>query len=45
VHTVRDAGLFSIATLALPLDSSTAGRYSDAIRILDEINTNKSEVY
>jgi uncharacterized repeat protein (TIGR01451 family) len=45
VNTVREAGLFSIATLALPLNSTTAGRYSDAIRILDEINTNKSEVY
>ncbi|GAB2642556.1 hypothetical protein GCM10009743_17120 [Kribbella swartbergensis] len=43
--TVRAAGLFSIATLALPVDSSTSGRYSDAIRILDEINNNKSEVY
>ncbi|MCA1682614.1 MAG: DUF11 domain-containing protein [Actinobacteria bacterium] len=42
--TVRAAALYSIATLALPVETSSA-RYSDAIQVLDEINQNKSEQY
>jgi hypothetical protein len=42
---VRDAALYATATLLLPVDATTQDRYSDAIRVLDEINTNKSEVY
>lgn len=44
LRTVRAAALYAIATLALPLDGN-ADRYSDAIRVLDEINMNRSEVY
>ena len=36
--------VFAMATLALPVSGNTA-RYSDATRILDEINANTSEVY
>jgi len=42
---VRDAALYAIATLTLPVDSSTRGRYTDATNVLDEINANRSEVY
>jgi uncharacterized repeat protein (TIGR01451 family) len=42
---VRDAALYATATLLLPLDATTQGRYSDAISVLEEINANKSEVY
>jgi uncharacterized repeat protein (TIGR01451 family) len=45
VGTVRDAALFAMSTLGLPLNSSTTARYSDAINILEEINQNKSERY
>ena len=41
---VRDAARYGIATLALALDGNS-DRYSDAIRVLDEINNNRSEVY
>ncbi|WP_182876927.1 DUF11 domain-containing protein [Microbispora sp. H10670] len=44
VHTVRDAALFAAGTLALPV-AGNGDRYGDAIRILDEINNNRSEVY
>ena len=44
LRTVRAAALYGIATLALPPDGN-ADRYSDAIRSLDEINMNRSEVY
>ncbi|MEV6110508.1 hypothetical protein AB0M28_38280 [Streptomyces sp. NPDC051940] len=42
---VRDAALFVRATLALPLNAGSAGRYSAGIQILEEINQNKSERY
>jgi uncharacterized repeat protein (TIGR01451 family) len=45
VGTVRQAALFAMSTLGLPLSSSTAARYSDGIQILEEINQNKSERY
>ncbi|RVX41432.1 putative repeat protein (TIGR01451 family) [Nonomuraea polychroma] len=44
LHNVRGAALFGIRTLALPVSGNT-GIYSDAIRVLDEINNNRSEVY
>lgn len=45
VGTVREAALFAISTLGLPLNNNTTARYSDGIKILDEINQNKSERY
>ncbi|NUW39082.1 CARDB domain-containing protein [Nonomuraea rhodomycinica] len=44
-RTVGEAVRYGFATLALPVDSSTAQRYSDATALLDEIVTDKSEVY
>jgi uncharacterized repeat protein (TIGR01451 family) len=41
---VRDAARYAMATLALTLDANTA-RYSDAIRVMDDINSNRIEVY
>jgi uncharacterized repeat protein (TIGR01451 family) len=43
--TVRDAALYSQATLALPVNSANRARFSDATTVLGEINNNKSEVY
>ncbi|NUO97296.1 MAG: DUF11 domain-containing protein [Nonomuraea sp.] len=43
--TVGAAVRYAFATLALPLDSTTAGRYSDTTTLLDEIVNNRSEVY
>lgn len=44
--TVREAVLFARDTLALPWDDrANRGRYSDANRVLDEINDDRSEVY
>jgi hypothetical protein len=43
--TVRDAALYAIDTLALPVNAATRDRYSDATTVLDEINNNRSEVY
>jgi hypothetical protein len=37
---VRDAALYAISTLALPVTQAT--QYSDATTVLDEINTRKS---
>ena len=45
VGTVRAAALFAQSTLGLPLTNSTTARYSDGIKILEEINQNKSERY
>jgi uncharacterized repeat protein (TIGR01451 family) len=44
LHNVREAALFAIATLALPL-SGNSSRYADAVTVLEEINLNKSERY
>lgn len=41
---VRDAARYAMATLALRLDANTQ-RYSDAIRVMDDINSNRIEVY
>jgi uncharacterized repeat protein (TIGR01451 family) len=45
VTNVRDAALYGIATLILPVNNATKGRYSDATTLIDEINRNKSPVY
>jgi uncharacterized repeat protein (TIGR01451 family) len=42
---VRAAALYAIDTLRLPVNSANRTRYSDATRVLDEINNNKNEVY
>jgi uncharacterized repeat protein (TIGR01451 family) len=42
---VREAALYARATLAMPVTSMTADRYSDSERLLDEINNGRSEVY
>ncbi|UCD41601.1 MAG: hypothetical protein JSV69_13690 [Chloroflexota bacterium] len=42
---VRDAVIYAQYTLTLPVSMSTRARYSDANRVLDEINNNLSEVY
>jgi hypothetical protein len=42
---VRDAALFAIATLPLPVTNATKNQYSNATTVLDEINRNKSPVY
>ncbi|MEU4722240.1 CARDB domain-containing protein [Nonomuraea dietziae] len=44
-RTIGEAVRYGFATLALPVNSSTAQRYSDATTLLDEIVNNKSEVY
>lgn len=43
--TVGAAVRYSFATLALPLTQATAGRYSDATTLLEQIARNQSEVY
>jgi uncharacterized repeat protein (TIGR01451 family) len=45
LRTVRDAALYAIGTLPLPVNSANRTRYSNATLVLDEINLNKSEVY
>jgi hypothetical protein len=44
LRTVRDAALYGRSVLAAPL-TGNADRYSDAVAVIDEINSNKSEVY
>ncbi|WP_327087937.1 DUF11 domain-containing protein [Nonomuraea sp. NBC_01738] len=44
-RTVGEAVRYGFATLDLPVNSSTAQRYSDATTLLDEIVNNRSEVY
>ncbi|MER7356488.1 DUF11 domain-containing protein [Nonomuraea dietziae] len=43
--TVRAAVLYAQVTTDLPVDSGTAERYSRSIRLLDDINANRIEVY
>jgi hypothetical protein len=43
--TVRAAVRYGMATLAKPVSSENAGRYSDATSLLDQIATNKVEQY
>ena len=45
LDNVRDAVLYGMETLAMPIDRSTASRYSDATTILDLIANNKVETY
>ncbi|MGH8939730.1 MAG: hypothetical protein ACRDV2_10325, partial [Actinomycetes bacterium] len=45
LDTVREAALYGQETLGLPLNRTNAGRYSNAIGVLDQINRNRSEVY
>ncbi|MFI9592592.1 hypothetical protein [Nonomuraea sp. NPDC052265] len=45
VRTVGEAVRYAFATLTEPLNSTTAGRYSDTTALLDEIVNNRSEVY
>ncbi|GAA3612493.1 hypothetical protein GCM10022419_116880 [Nonomuraea rosea] len=44
-HMVGEAVRYAFATLTEPLNSTTAGRYSDTTALLDEIVNNRSEVY
>jgi uncharacterized repeat protein (TIGR01451 family) len=43
--TVGAAAIYATDTLPLPSGPSTSDRYSDATRVLDEINNNRSERY
>ena len=43
--TVRAAAIYAADTLPAPFGPSTSDRYSDATRVLDEINNNRSERY
>jgi hypothetical protein len=43
--TVGAAAVYASSTLAVAFGPSTSGRYSDATRVLDEINNNRSERY
>ena len=43
--SVRDAALFAMDTLLLPVGPKTKAKYDNATGLLDEINNNKSEVY
>jgi uncharacterized repeat protein (TIGR01451 family) len=45
LDNVAEAALYTIDTLALPFDAVNHDRYDDATRVLDEINTNRSETY
>jgi uncharacterized repeat protein (TIGR01451 family) len=45
LHNVAEAAIYAMDTLTLPLNSANSARYSDATKVLDEINSNKSEVY
>jgi uncharacterized repeat protein (TIGR01451 family) len=45
LNNIRDAALDAIGTLKLPVNSANRARFSDATRVLDEINNNRSEVY
>lgn len=45
LSNVRGASIYAMATLLLPVNALTQGRYSDINTALDEINNNKNEVY
>jgi len=45
LENVAEAAIYAMDTLLLPVDSASRERYSDATRVLDEINNNRSEVY
>lgn len=45
LSTVQEAAIYAMDTLSLPVEHTTRTRYSQATKVLDEINNNKSEVY
>ena len=45
LHNVAEAAIYAMDTLALPVNAANSARYGDATKVLDEINSNKSEVY
>jgi hypothetical protein len=45
LHNVAEAAIYTTDTLALPVNVTNSARHSDATKMLDEINSNKSEVY
>jgi uncharacterized repeat protein (TIGR01451 family) len=45
LDNVAEAAVYSMDTLALPVNAANRPRYDDATQVLDEINSNKSEVY
>ena len=45
IGNVADAAHFGIATLGLPVNSSTRGRFSDSTTLLDQINANRVLIY
>lgn len=45
LNNVRNAVIYGQDTLALPVSPTTAPRYSTIIRVLDDINRNRIEVY
>ena len=45
LHNVAEAAVYAMDTLALPANAANSARYDDATKVLDEINSNKSEIY
>lgn len=45
IANVKDAAVYAQNTLSVPANNSTKDRYSNAIAVLDGINSNKLEVY
>lgn len=45
LDNVAEAAVYAMDTLALPVNAANTPRYDDATKVLDEINSNKSEVY
>ena len=45
LHNVRDAAVYAMGTLLLPVNGLTKPQYSDINDVLDQINQNKNEVY
>jgi uncharacterized repeat protein (TIGR01451 family) len=45
LNNVAEAAVYAMDTLALPVSAENRARYDDATKVLDEINSNKSEVY
>jgi len=45
LDNVKEAVVYAMETLLLPVDSANRDRYSDASTALDQINQNRSETY
>lgn len=45
LDNVAEAVVYTMNTLALPVNAANRPSYDDATKVLDEINSNKSEVY